>query len=229
MDTAPTPTPLSDHQRLILQFLQDIYEVSAALSTRTHIWGGMVPDILCGRFLRDHHDVDGFVLNLLDVKDEMADLFSERGYTTAYADQIDMLRIEQGDLHAAFNRLEIEGDLAMWRHVGDHGTVFFPAGWLDLTPRCLYGVPVHISGVRFEYAIKTHVRLLSPEWEPRDKDRAALSFLASGMEQRGLDGTQVLSEIWSETPYWVERGYPEYARRIRDRPGHTALAAPSKV
>jgi hypothetical protein len=63
---------LSGRQRACVQFLQDIYEVSAALGTRTTIWGGMVVDILCGAFLRDHHDVDGFTLNLLNVKGEMA-------------------------------------------------------------------------------------------------------------------------------------------------------------
>jgi len=210
---------LAGSQRLGLQFLQDIYEVSSALSTRTYIWGGMVVDILRGEFLRDHHDIDGFVLNLLSVRTEMAGLFSGRGYTTSYQDEFDLLRIEKGDLHAAFNRLEIEGDLAMWRHVGDQGTVYFPAGWLDPTPRSFYGVRTHISGVRFEYAIKTNVHLLSPEWRLRDKDRAAIAILRAELRRRGFDERDVLAQIWSHTPYWVERGYPAYADPIRARLG----------
>jgi len=215
MSVNSTIDHLSGSQRLGLQFLQDIYEVSSALSTRTTIWGGMVVDILCGKFLRDHHDIDGFVLNLLSVRTEMADMFSERGYTTSYQDEYDLLRIDKGDLHAAFNRLEIEGDLAMWRHVGDQGTVYFPAGWLDPTPRRFYGVRAHISGVRFEYAIKTNVHLLNPEWRLRDKDRAAIAILQAELHRRGFDERNVLAQIWSHTPYWVERGYPEYADPIR--------------
>jgi hypothetical protein len=175
----------------------------------------MVPDILCGTFLRDHHDIDGFALNLWRVKDEMAALFSQRGYTTSYTDEYALLRIDKGALHAVLNPLEIEDRTAMWRHVGEQGTVFFPADWLDLAPRDFYGVPVHISGVRFEYAIKACVRLLSPEWRLRDKDYTAIDVLRAEMQQRGFDETEVLSDIWSYTPYWVERGYPEYADPIR--------------
>ena len=172
-------------------------------------------DILRGEYLRDHHDIDGFTLNLLSVKDDMAALFIKRGYTISYAGAYDMLRIDRGDLHAAFNRLGIEDSRAKWRHVGDQGTVVFPADWLDPVPRRFYGVRAHISGVRFEYAIKTHVRLLSPEWKLREQDRAALLVLKAELTRAGLDEAQILSNIWSHTPYWVERGYPEYARPIR--------------
>jgi hypothetical protein len=75
--------------------------------------------------------------------------------------------------------------------------------------------------VQFEYAIKACVRLLSPEWQLRDKDRAALRFLEAELDRRGLDRRRILSEIWSETPYWVEKGYPEYAHPVGfgGRPG----------
>jgi hypothetical protein len=85
---------------------------------------------------------------------------------------------------------------------------------LDPTPRGFYDVLAHISGAQFEYAIKTNVHLLNPEWELRDKDRSALSFLRAELEKNGLDAATVLAQVWSHTPYWVERGYPEYARRI---------------
>jgi hypothetical protein len=209
---------LTENQRLVLQFLRDIYAVSSELGTRTTIWGGLVPDILHGSFLRDHHDVDGFVLNLLDVKDQMAARFSERGYVVSYQHAYDLLRVDRGGLHAAFNRLETEGDQAMWRHVGDQGTIGFPVDWLALSPRSFYDVQTYVSGARFEYAIKSNVRLLSPEWQPRDKDLLALRVLETELDRFGLRPAQFLAEIWSETPYWVERGYPEYAKRIQASP-----------
>jgi len=210
----PHTDHLSEGRQVCLRFLQDIYEVSATLGTRTYIWGGLVIDILQGEFLRDHRDVDGFTLNLLDVKDEMAARFAGRGYAASWQDDVDILRIDKNGLHAVFNRLELEGDLAMWRHVGEQGTLFFPADWLDPAPRSFYGVPVHVSGVRFEYAIKSSVRLLNPEWKPRDKDRAALRYLSAELERTGHDPAHVLSQVWSETPFWVDKGYPEYATRI---------------
>jgi hypothetical protein len=200
--------------------LQDIYEISTTLETRTYIWGGMVVDILCGEFLRVHHDIDGFTLNLLSVKSDMATLLSRRGYGAEYADEYDMLTIRKGDLHAALNRLEIDGDTAMWRHVGDQGTVYFPVDWLSPDPRSFYGTSTYISGAEFEYAIKTNVHLLNPEWEPRDKDRFAIRFLSAELDRRGVDKAQVLSSIWSYTPFWAERGYPEYGHRVTPRPWH---------
>jgi len=209
-----TEPPPSDHQQICLQLLQDIYDVSTALGTRTYIWGGMVADILCGEFLRAHHDLDGFTLNLLDVKTEMAERFFAKGYTTTYSDEYDMLRIEKGDLHAALNRLEIDGDTAMWRHVGDQGTIYFPAAWLDATPRTFHGVKAYISGAAFEYAIKSNVHLLNPEWQLRDKDRAAIEVLSAELDRMGADKQAVLASISSYTPYWVERGYPEYESQV---------------
>lgn len=206
--------PNSEDQQVCLGLLQDIYEVSTALVTRTYIWGGMVTDILSGEFLRVHHDIDGFTLRLLSIKDEMATMLSERGYATSYSDEYDMLVIKKGELHAALNRLEIDGSTAMWRHVGDQGTIYFPVDWLDSAPRWFYGVNAYTSGIQFEYAIKTNVHLLSPEWQLRDKDRSAIEFLRAELDRMGLDKAKVLSRIWSYTPYWVGRGYPEYESRV---------------
>ena len=214
-----TRLPNSDHQQACLQHLQDIYEISTALATRTTIWGGMVVDILCGEFLRVHHDIDGFTLNLSSVRTDMAELFSKRGYATTYADEYGMLKVRKGRIHAALNCLEIDGHTAMWRHVGDQGTVAFPVDWLDTTPCCFYGINTYISGAAFEYAIKTNVHLLNPEWQLRDKDRAAIRFLSAELDRMGVDKAEILSRIWSDTPYWVERGYPEYAHRITARSG----------
>lgn len=210
-------TVAPDRQQTCRQFLQDIYEVSTALETRTYIWGGMVADILRGAFLRPHHDVDGFTLNLLSIKDEMMARFLVKGYATTYSDKYDMLRVEKGGFHAGLNRLEMDGDTAMWRHVGDQGTIYFPAVWLDATPRVFCGVKTYTSGAAFEYAIKTNVHLLNPEWALRDKDRAALEILSAELDRMGADKQKILSSISSDTPYWVERGYPEYASRITAR------------
>ena len=200
----------SDHQQACLQLLQDISEISTALATRTYIWGGMVPDILCDEFLRAHHDIDGFTLNLLSVRTEMAALFSKKGYVTTYSNEYGMLKIRKGELHAGLNELVIDDHTAMWRHVGDQGTIYFPEGWLDSTPCCFRGVDTYVSGAEFEYAIKTNVHLLNPEWQLREKDRAAIEFLSAELDRAGIDKAEVLSSVWSYTPYWAERGYPEY-------------------
>lgn len=59
----------------------------------------------------------------------------------------------------------MDDNIAEWKHIGNDGSVFFPADWLDKTPRDFYGIKVLTSGIRFEYAIKTKVKMLTPEWE----------------------------------------------------------------
>lgn len=210
---------LSATNRQTLAFLKDIFEVSALCSTRTYIWAGLVRDVCTGEFLRDHGDVDGFTLNLWPLRDEMAALYRQRSYTVTFLEEVNFLKIERNDVHAVFNRLEFDGDLAQWRHVGDFGTVYFPKRWLSETPRRFYDMQVFVSGIEFEYAIKACPRLLSPEWKSRDKDRDALDWLNRVLDEQGLNREEILRQVWSYTPYWVRKGYGEYAAPVAAWPG----------
>lgn len=201
-------------QREYLQLIQDIYDVSTQLATRTYIWGGMVVDILCGKFLREHHDIDGFTLGLQSIATEMAALFSQRGYAVSYSSEYGMMKVKKGQVHASFNPLEVDGDTAIWRHIGEQGAIYFPEKWLDKMTRDFCGVRVYTSGIRFEYAIKTNPHLLNPEWRMRGKDHVAVKFLSAEVDRIAVDEACFLSKIWSYSPYWVEKGYPEYEKCI---------------
>lgn len=202
---------LSDSNRVQLALLRDIYEVSCLCGTQTYIWAGMVRDIISGHFLRDHGDVDGFTLNLWELRDDLAALYRQRGYVVSFLEEFHILRIDRDGVHAAFNRLEVDGDTAMWRHIGDQGTVYFPRQWLVDTPLQFYDVPVLISGIEFEFAIKTHPQLLSPTWHGREKDVEAIHWLSERLAERQIAAEDVLKRIWSYNPFWVKHGYPEYA------------------
>jgi len=198
-----------------LALLKDIDEISNLCSTRTYIWAGLVRDIWTGEFLRDHGDVDGFVLNLWELREEMASLYRQRGYTVTFLEEVHFLKIERDGVHAMFNRLEFDGETAMWRHVGDMGTVYFPKRWLSETPRPFYDTHVFVSGLEFEYAIKACPRLLSPEWHGRDKDRDMLAWLARMLDAQQINREDILKQVWSYTPYWVQKGYDEYAAPVK--------------
>ncbi len=107
---------LSERQKQQLQFLDDNYEISCMCSTKTYIWCGLVMDTLEGRFLREHKDIDGFTLNLLDSKGDMDAMFKERGYTTEFLTDIDMFRIHKDGYGTAFNRLEFNYETANNEH-----------------------------------------------------------------------------------------------------------------
>ena len=202
---------ISEHNRCQLDLLRDIYEVSTACATKSYIWGGLTIDILEGRYLRKHGGIDAFTTNLLEVLDELAVLYEKRGYRTEFLDAFHMLEIRKGDHHASFNRLETDGEVAMWRHIGEQGTVYFPFRWLDDAPRAFYDASVYTSGVKFEFAIKTNVRLLSPEWQLREKDRDAVQYLERIIKKEGISTEDIYKCIWSYNPYWIKKGYEEYA------------------
>ncbi len=211
---------LSAANRGYLEFLRNIGEVSKTCGTRTYIWGGFTIDILEGRFVREHHDLDAFTLNLLDVLPEMTALYTARGYATEFRDDIDMLTIRRDGLHASVNRLEVDGPIAMWRHIGDEGTVCFPADWLDAAPRDFYGVKVYLAGLELDYTLKTNIRMINAVWTLREHDHAAIAVLERMMVERNLDPEDFLRHVWSFNPYWVKQGYPEYAMPAVARPLH---------
>lgn len=208
---------LSANNQHYLEFLRDIYEVSLACETVTYIWGGFTLDIVEGRFLREHHDLDGFTLNLLEVLPDMTARYESCGYKVEFNEDFDILGISRGGLHAAFNRLETDGAMMMWRHIGNEGTVYVPAYWLDDTPRGFYGTPVYTAGIQLDYVLKTNVRLIHAEWALREKDHATIRHLERVMERENLDPEVFLTEVWSYNPFWAKRGYPEYAMPIMAR------------
>jgi len=193
-----------------LLFLKDIFEVSAECSTKTYIWGGFTMDILEGRFLREHGDLDGFTENMMSKLDQLTAAYKIRGYHTEFRNDINMLVIRKGDLHAAFNPLDRDGDVAMWRHIGDQGTVYFPYAWLDDVPRSFYGVNVYTSGVCFEYGFRSIVHDLNPEWKEREKDRIAKEYFVAKITEKGLEGKTIRKKIWSYNPFWAKRGYDPF-------------------
>jgi hypothetical protein len=194
---------MSEKNAKYLEFLKDIYEVSLACGTKTYIWGGMTIDLLEGKFLREHGDLDGFTERMLENLERMKSLYEDRGYITEFSDKFHILKIRKGELHASFNRLDVskDGEMALWRHIGDHGTVYFPFEWLDEIPRDFYGVKVYSAGMKLDYAIKSKVKLLSLQWDLRDKDKEALKYLENKLRDDGIKPTDVHSKIWSYNPY----------------------------
>lgn len=195
----------------ILEFLSDITEVSYACNTTSYIWAGLTVDLHHGHFLRTHHDIDAFTLNLLDTRDEMIHLFQLRGYTTEFMEGFDILVIRRNGLHAAFNRLEVVGQLAMWRHIGSEGTVYFPTSWLDQHPRVFNGVHVYSAGIKLDYVFKTNIRMFNAQWCLREQDHIAIQQLREILKSEQTVPEQFLQQIWSYNPFWVKLGYPEYA------------------
>lgn len=203
---------ISENNKSYLSFMKDIYDVSSELSIRTYIWGGFTTDIFEEKFLRDHGDLDCFVENMMTVLEQLIIKYKDKGYQTKFYSDINMLEIRKGNQHADFNPLDIDGEVAMWRHIGDHGTVYFPYDWLDSTPRNFYGVNVYTSGLCFEYGFRKIAGDVNPEWKEREKDSIAKDYLEERIREKYIDDKDILKCIWSYNPFWIKKGYDPFTK-----------------
>ena len=203
---------LSEKNQQYLLMLEDIFNISLMLGIKTYIWGGMSVDIWEGQFLREHGDLDGFVENLDAHLDSLMDEYRKRGYDVQYIHAFSMLEIRRGLVHASFNPLKKNGEIAEWKHIGNEGSVYFPTKWLDAAPRLFYDVKVYTAGLLFEYAIKTKISMLHPKWQLREKDQIAIHYMREKLQERNIDEKDIYAWIWSYNPYWYKQGYDEFFR-----------------
>lgn len=203
---------MTDQNRQYLMMMKDLFRAGSDLNIKIYIWGGFSLDIREGRFLREHGDLDGFAENLEENRESLAAALNELGYDTDYNAEFSMLEIRRGPVHATLNPLILNGKIAQWKHIGNQGSVFFPADWLDTAPRMFCGVRVYTAGVRFEYAIKTKVSMLHPTWQLREKDRLAIERMKEELDALKITEDDIYPWIWSYNPYWFHLGYEEFFR-----------------
>ena len=193
-----------------LKLMQDIYKISTHHGFKTFIWGGYAVDILHGQLTREHSDLDCFTESLAENKDILTSAYEAQGYTVKYLEDFWMLIIEKDGVSATFNSVRNIDNIAHWHHAGLHGTVFFPYEWLDNEPRLFYGVPAYSIGVELAYLLKTNVKLISAEWQMREKDRADAAILEQILVSKGICKNEIRKKVWSHNPYWYAKGYAEY-------------------
>ncbi|MCL2603868.1 MAG: hypothetical protein FWD90_05255 [Defluviitaleaceae bacterium] len=199
-----------DQNQKFIDKLKDIYAVSEKLGIKTYIWGGIAVDILNGSFTREHGDLDCFIENLDENITELINRYETLGYQTQYFPDFWMLTIKKGDALATFNSVRNVDGIAHWYHAGPRGTVFFPFDWMDKEPHDFYGAKAYTFGIEMAYTLKNNVRLISPEWKMRDKDKADIAILDQIIAARGINREELLKNVWSHNPYWYAKGYGDY-------------------
>ena len=205
-----------------LELIKDIYTVSEKLGLKTFFWGGFSVDILYGTITRDHSDIDAFTENLVENKDALILEYEKLGYVIDfYLEEFWMLAIKKDDVHATFNTVRNIDGIAHWHHAGPRGTVYFPYKWLDKKATDFYGAPAYTFGAEMAYLLKTNVKLISAEWQTRDKDKADIAILEQIVSSRGIAIDDIKKEVWSHNPYWYAKGYEEYFLPITLDKGET--------
>jgi hypothetical protein len=193
-----------------LNMVNDINTVSKEVGKKFYVWGGFVQDILEGKFIREHKDLDMFAEDLELIIDKVIGVFEKLEYECQYNNDISMLRVDKNNKHIGINPLEIKYDVAIWKHIGQKGFVIFPKDWLDQEPRIFYDTKVLTAGYKFEYTFRKIAKYLNPKWNERDKDKEAKEYYKNILDKNKIKEEDLLKKIWSYNPFWLEYGYNGY-------------------
>ena len=196
--------------------LKIIYEITNELNIKAYIWGGFVQEIIENKYSRTHHDLDMFIENMDTRIVELKKILDENNVKYEYKEQFKMLVLYKNKIHIGINPLMIDHDIAIWKHIGDRGFVIFPKQWLDNEPREYNGLKVLTAGIKFEYCFRKMAKHINPDWKNknREKDNINIEYYKNKLAENGINEKELLENIYSYNPFWMEHGYRELKEPI---------------
>ncbi len=184
---------LPEEYRSTLASMELVETLSSRLNSTSWIWGGLTADVLAGRWLREHADLDYLTLNLHSLAPRFVALFEGAGWQAQTLSTGD-LKLKRHGIQIRLGHVEIIGR-ARWTHNGEQGYLIFPAGWLNPKSIQFYGIELHVVEPAFQYVMLEHPELLNPEWGPRDKDIVAKAQLKAILESAGADPGSLYHQV----------------------------------
>lgn len=196
----------------IIQSISDVFMVCDELKIKAYIWGGLVQDILEGKILREHGDIDMFLENMDTNIHNLLDKLKIKGYNCSYNENIQMLNIERNNIKTTINPIIFNNNTAIWKHIGNQGFICFPAEYLDTELRKFYDINVLTSGFKFEYCIRKIIKYMNPHWTNniREKDIKVHTFFERKLQENNINPKELLEKIWGYNPFWLKDGYNGY-------------------
>ena len=203
---------MENNNKDILQCFEDIQSFSNQLSIKSYVWGGYVQDIIEGKILREHGDIDVFIENMDMNIDELIEKFNNAKYKCSYLNDIQMLNLVKNEVKATINPIRFIDKTAIWKHIGEQGFISFPKDWLDKEYRNFYNLSILTAGIEFEYCIRKIIRYMNPNWTGniRDKDIIANAYYEKKLLDKNISPKELLGKIWGYSPFWLKDGYNGY-------------------
>jgi len=203
---------VDDKTKDIIQCISDIVNFSNELNIKSYIWGGYVQDIIEGKILREHNDIDVFIENLDTNIKYLEEKFTNNGYNFLFSNEIQMLKLNKNGIKATINPVKFINKTAIWNHIGEQGFICFPKDWLDIDYREFYGIKVMTAGIKFEYCVRKIIKYMNPAWlnRIREKDIIANEYYQKKLEEEKIEPAELLDKIWGYNPYWLKDGYNGY-------------------
>ena len=174
-----------------------IEAISAELGTLAYIWGGWMLDIYKGQFLRDHSDVDCFVVDLYQLFARFGERLFQEGWQVRNPLDGHLLWAEKDGVKLHLGHVEFDDSVVNWKHNGDDGSILFPADWLREDAVKFLGIEVHVVKPEFGYVLKMNPQLMNLDWAPRDKDQADTEVLRAMLLEKQVDLDLLLPQVKS--------------------------------
>ncbi len=178
----------------LLNTLRTLNNVASLLQTKVYVWGGLTQDLYEGKFLREHSDVDCFMLEGNKTKDELATFFQHEGWNVLDMNGVLSIKKEGSKIHLG----HIEPmNASLMKYTFYEGALFitFPTAWLKKEPFMFYGIPVDTTEPEFEYAIRIGPMKLNPLQELREKDTLAVQYFEKRLTLKGENLDNVLANM----------------------------------
>jgi hypothetical protein len=195
-----------------LQNVSEIMEISRELNIKAYIWGGLVQDIIEGKFLREHGDIDIFIENMDTEINKIINKLEKLNYECTYSTEMQMLNAKKDNIRTTMNPIIFDKKVAIWKHIGEQGFINFPKEWLDNEYRNFYNIKVLTAGYKFEYCVRKTIKHMNPNWENRirEKDIKAIEYYEKIILDNNIRPGELLEKIWGYNPYWIKDGYNGY-------------------
>jgi hypothetical protein len=194
----------------IIECISDIVDSSNKLNIKSYVWGGYVQDIIEGKILREHKDIDMFIENMDEHIEKLGHELKD--FKFDYHNNIKMLKLEKNGIKITINPIIFINETAIWKHIGEQGFINFPKNWLDKDFRHFYDIKVLTSGYKFEYCVRRIIKYMNPNWTKniREKDIIANKYYENILKENGIKPSELLEKIWGYNPFWLKDGYNGY-------------------
>jgi len=200
----------------ISECISHIINVSDKLKLKCYIHGGLVPDIMKGKLLRNHSTIYVIMENMHENIEYILNYLKEKGLELDYSGYIKSLHVSKYYINdkkefikIIITSINFHENTAIWKYLGEYGFICFPREWLDKEYRNFYGLNIYTSGIELEYCYKILFRYLKPYY-PNDKVEKhlkAMEYYENEILEKNINPFDLFKKIWCYSPYWHEKGY----------------------
>ena len=179
-----------------LDAMQEVGELAESVGLKAYNWGGWIPDFCEGEVLRDHEDLDLFVIPTEPNKSlqDLEKSLSKYGWEARYL-YTDTLEAVKDQVKAGLILLKREGETIVSETPDRPLRIEFPAEWLKEDQIELGGRTVNYTDPKLTYCMKVTAREKHAGAPTRQKDTDDIIALEHILASQGVTPEVALQEF----------------------------------